>query len=211
MWSGSAIYVLRIYALYGCNRRVLLLLCVIYVGVFTSENVIIGIVIRDAVFDPLPLPTFTGCLPSNIKPYAWTFWMPMLIFETILLAMSIFRSVVLAANDWQTRRLVFVLLRDSVVYFGGVILAILANVVGWKLGGDTLFAAFLPLAITSFSILGCRLLLNIQAAADPTYRVDYLSSMGLSDTVRMNTNTYPLQSMEFQSGPGSDTEENTNV
>ncbi|KAH9934320.1 uncharacterized protein B0H18DRAFT_980980 [Fomitopsis serialis] len=163
---------MRLYALYGCNRRILIFLCVYYVGVLTSETTIISMVARDAVFVSLPGPLqdLTGCLPSGIKPWAWTFWLPMLTFETLLLCLSLFRSAQLVIED-RRPKIIYVLLRDSVVYFGGVVLTIVANVVGWNVGGAGLFAAFFPLAMMAFSVLGSRLLLNMHDAVDPSNRV----------------------------------------
>ena len=152
----SAVYIMRLYALYGRKRRILAFLCIFYAAVLASETIIIGIIAHDiscaSSFRPIapidlwmvtfmsvdilpgPLADLTGCLPSGIRSWSWTFWLPMLTFENLLLGMSLWKSAWLIFED-RRPRIIYVLLRDSMIYFGGVVLAIVANVVGWKVGG----------------------------------------------------------------------------
>ncbi|TFY52918.1 hypothetical protein EVJ58_g9741 [Rhodofomes roseus] len=197
--SICTVYIMRLYALYGCNRKILVFLCIFYVGVISSESTIIGIIAHDSVFEPLPGPLqeITGCIPSGIKPWAWTFWLPMLTFETLLLVLSLFRSMQLIFED-RRPAIIYVLLRDSVIYFGGVVLAIVTNVVGWKVAGNGLFAAFFPVAIMAFSVLASRLLLNMHDAVDPSNRFLQATAYGTrSTTTNGDLPTHGTASIQF--------------
>ncbi|KAI0928145.1 hypothetical protein AcW1_005486 [Taiwanofungus camphoratus] len=182
--------------MYGRNRAFLITLCVIYSFVLVSETTIISLIVHDPRFIELPVAMFTGCLPTNLKPYAWTFWLPMLTFEGIIFFLSLWRVVRIAREGIKTPDLVIALARDSVIYFGGVLIAILINVIVWKTASEALFVAFLPIAIASFSIFGSRLLLNMQAAAEPSYRLHYLVTSGLTAYTGA-LESHPLPSIEF--------------
>ncbi len=75
-----------------------------------------------------------GCIPDHVVSWAWAYWLPMLVFESGLFLLAIFRLLQLGFYkcDKRTSNLLVVLLRDSVMYFGGVLAVILANFVAWK-------------------------------------------------------------------------------
>lgn len=58
----------------------------------------------------------------------------MLAFESILFIMSLSKSIQLIMED-RRPKIVYVLFRDTIVYFGGILAAIIANMAGWKYGG----------------------------------------------------------------------------
>ncbi|KAI0725301.1 hypothetical protein C8Q72DRAFT_611925 [Fomitopsis betulina] len=57
-----------------------------------------------------------------------------------------------------------VLLRDSVLYFGGALATILSNFIIWKSESQALFFALVPVNIAINSVLGCRMMLHITRA-----------------------------------------------
>lgn len=80
---------------------------------------------------PSSLPV-TGCVAWNIKPYAWAYWVPTMIWESLLLALSLYKSARQAREEAGTPHLMVVILRDSILYFGGALATILANFIIWR-------------------------------------------------------------------------------
>lgn len=76
---------------------------------------------------------FTGCIPTNVKPYAWTYWIPVLVFESILFLLALVKSIRRGRENAETPYLLIVLLRDSIIYYGGTLGIILTNFLVWKL------------------------------------------------------------------------------
>ena len=76
-------------------------------------------------------PYFTGCIPTWASSYNWVYWVPMVTFESLLFILAITKSVHLARTEANTPRILAILLRDSVCWFGGVMVVILANLIIW--------------------------------------------------------------------------------
>ncbi|KAI0954183.1 hypothetical protein AcV7_007485 [Taiwanofungus camphoratus] len=161
----SAILILRLHVMFNCDRRLLITLCALFCAEFAAESTIMARVVYSAKVYPMP-PQFsklTGCVPIVTQRYAWAYWLPVLVFESIMLSLSVVKSVRQAQEDTRTPYVTVVLLRDSVVYYGGIIGPILINCIVWK-SKVSLFFAFVPTSLMMNSILGCRMLLNIQKA-----------------------------------------------
>lgn len=79
-----------------------------------------------------------GCAAWNIKPYAWAYWVPTMVWEALLLVLSLYKSAQLAKEEEGTPRLMVVILRDSILYFGGALATILANFIIWRVQVRTL-------------------------------------------------------------------------
>ena len=62
----------------------------------------------------------------------WAYWVPMLVFETVLFALAIAKAFEEFRRQSHTPRILIMLFRDSVAYFGGVLAVILANLVIWS-------------------------------------------------------------------------------
>ena len=79
-----------------------------------------------------PPPPFSGCFPANPSPHLWAYWVPFLCFESVIVALAIVKIYQEARNKWHTPKILFVLLRDSLAYFGGVFAIVLGNVLMWS-------------------------------------------------------------------------------
>jgi len=167
----GAIQILRIHAMYNRNRRLLAVVCTLFVFDLGVGTVVIGFVAHQ--FQPVPLPPgFTGCIPTHIPPYAWVYWLPMLIMEIVMFGLSAIRSAESMRSRMRLPFIMSVLFRDSVIYFAGVMGSVVVNFVVWKAARQQLFTAVLPIAFAMHSIIGCRMLLNIQKAIRP-YSVSF--------------------------------------
>ena len=79
-----------------------------------------------------PLLREKGCLPMDIPPWSWTYWIPSVIFDTTLFLLSLWKTVAIVVESTASSpRLLVVLLRDSFLYFGGVMFWSIANLVAW--------------------------------------------------------------------------------
>ena len=61
----------------------------------------------------------------------WAYWIPMTIFETILFVLAIVKCFKLARDHSHAPKALIVLLRDSILYLGGVLALLLCNLVIW--------------------------------------------------------------------------------
>ena len=59
--------------------------------------------------------------------HMWARWVPQLGFESIVFGLAIVKTVQVARNGPHTPKVLVVLLRDSVVYFGGILAILIAN------------------------------------------------------------------------------------
>ncbi|KAH9948659.1 hypothetical protein B0H21DRAFT_732475 [Amylocystis lapponica] len=141
--SIGTIQILRLHAMYSRNRMLLFVMCTLLALDLGVGTVIIGIVAYNIRPVVLP-PGFTGCVLSHIAPYAWVYWLPMLIMESLLFVLSVVKSLDSMQNNMKMPHIMSVLFRDSVFYFAGVLGSIVLNFVVWNVARTTLFSAFLP-------------------------------------------------------------------
>ena len=147
MW-GAVVLIQRIYAMYNCDKRLL---------VFLSLFLVVQVITETAVTGPLVIPMkrrlsrshsltcadywcttalhlppqFPGCVPVDFSPHMWAYWVPLLSFQTVLFVLAMAQVLIEARREWNTPKLLVVMLRDSLVYFGGMLAIILANVMIW--------------------------------------------------------------------------------
>ncbi|KAI0791524.1 hypothetical protein BC629DRAFT_1593127 [Irpex lacteus] len=168
--SLPAILTLRVHAIYSCNRKILYILLTLLCAELITEIILIVFISDRFTVLHLP-PTLPGCAPTNIVPYAWSYWIPMTVFESALFILSAAKAIQYLINAefrTQTPNLAYILVRDSMIYFGSVLALILINLIIWKASRPSLFAAF-PSTVPAFhSILGCRMLLNMHIALEHT-------------------------------------------
>ncbi|KAJ3518841.1 hypothetical protein NM688_g9384 [Phlebia brevispora] len=162
--SLIAILILRIYAMYDRNKRILWVLLTCLIGELIAELIMVGFIAVRLQTAHLPAP-FTGCIPTHIAPWVWIYWLPMSIFESCLFLLAVAKAAQLTyTGEGRAPSLLVVLLRDSIIFYGGVLSVILTNFIVWKVGRPSLFATFLSTVFAAHCMLGCRILLNIQRA-----------------------------------------------
>lgn len=66
-----------------------------------------------------PLPGVAACIPLKIQSYFFTFWIPILVHDIILLSLVLYLAVnsVRRTKDWDTSRLFRTIVRDNIMYF----------------------------------------------------------------------------------------------
>ncbi|KAF5381589.1 hypothetical protein D9615_005415 [Tricholomella constricta] len=131
LWSIEIIMQMRVYALYGCSRRVALFNGTLFLASIAAFLWILihnaqkrGAVIAEAIHLPLP-----GC-PSIHSGVEWLQWVPATAFEGILFGFALFKTLKTAASRVMrktTLSLYSVLLRDNLFYFFAIALLLIFN------------------------------------------------------------------------------------
>ena len=74
-----------------------------------------------------------GCIPGHIPQYSWTYWMPMVLFETTLFTLASTQALrFLIQQGKHAPAIARILLRDSLLYFGNMLALILINLIVWS-------------------------------------------------------------------------------
>ncbi|KAJ7624243.1 hypothetical protein DFH06DRAFT_1230052 [Mycena polygramma] len=159
--------ILRTYALYERNRRVLALMVVISAGVIAvgAWSVIAGPGGKDGDEVP-PLNIYIGCsvaIPTSSAVGLAAAWAGMGCFDITIFLLTLYRA--LSRQRARGLDLVTVLLRDGSIYFGVIVAANLANILTFVLAGP--YTRGLPTTFTNVisSVMISRLMLNLRDPA----------------------------------------------
>ncbi|KAI5117405.1 hypothetical protein M0805_004627 [Coniferiporia weirii] len=189
---------LRVYALYKRDRRILVSLLLLYTAEVTTHCVMLGLELnkivsiaplRDIFPSDFPL---SGCFPTNIPAFFTYYWIPSLIFESILFILMTINVVRHVREQKGPTPLLMQFLRDGTMYYAVIFATLLANVLLYLLANSALAQVAIEWELAAFSIAGCRLILNLRATGRAT----------CSPTGAENVTT--LDVMRFDGGPGTE-------
>ncbi|KAF7348789.1 UBA-e1-C domain-containing protein [Mycena venus] len=131
LWSVEIIMQLRVYALYGCSKRIAAINLVLFVGSIIGFMWILiynhsrrASVIAGVIHLGLP-----GC-PSVHSGIEWAQWVPATIYEGILFGFALFKtceSTISSLRKDGTLSLYTILLRDNILYFFGIAALLVFN------------------------------------------------------------------------------------
>lgn len=174
------------YALWRLNKKILFLLIVSFLATSASAafemgkvlSIIVGAWILSCyqsnftnIYQPIAnaitIPNGLFCVPFGVPHTFYRFWIPPLAFETLLCSLVMIRAVrtymVEGAAFRSARNLIFVLIRDSVLYYvAQVFCAIIVDV------GNNPYQCFCSLSNVS-SRLGFRSCMFIFSFTQPFY------------------------------------------
>ncbi|KAI1798266.1 hypothetical protein LXA43DRAFT_1107223 [Ganoderma leucocontextum] len=114
---------LRLYALYFRDKRILALTTFVSVGAAVGASYVMGNALSfiTTYAIRLPLSNTTVCVPFGLPGDFYAFWVPMLVSESVLCGLAIYRgsySYRPGANVMQSgKRIIEILVLDSVFYF----------------------------------------------------------------------------------------------
>ena len=80
-----------------------------------------------------------GCFARNEVSYAWLVWFVVLVFESALVALALYKYFLDCRTSRETPTLLKILLRDSILFYGGVALVALINCLVWAFGRVSYF------------------------------------------------------------------------
>ncbi|TDL22911.1 hypothetical protein BD410DRAFT_839241 [Rickenella mellea] len=134
---------LRVWALYKRDRRILYMLVALYVAEVTANTVILGVALPrftpiaplHSIFPPgFPL---SGCLPIQVPRFFFSYWIPVLLFESILFILMLINFVRLA-REHAPMPLLKRFFRDGTVYYAVIFAALLVQVLLYELVNSAL-------------------------------------------------------------------------
>ncbi|KAI5117404.1 hypothetical protein M0805_004626 [Coniferiporia weirii] len=182
---------LRVYALFRRDKRILALLSFLYFGMFsfllamvvstlvthllmyptaevTAISVILGLALNEiisvaplrGIFPPdFPL---SGCFPVYVPGFFSFYWIPSLIFESILFILMTINFVRYVREQKTPMPLITQFFRDGTVYYAVIFATLLINVLLYQLVNSALAQVAIGWELTAFSIAGSRLILNLR-------------------------------------------------
>ncbi|KAF8580639.1 hypothetical protein K439DRAFT_1636880 [Ramaria rubella] len=156
--SAEVILIARIYAVYDCNKRLL----VILIAMGALE------LVGSLIIELLALPKIpaiglrsSGCFATSIPSFYFAVWLPAITVEVTLMSLMLYKA-------WRLSRetgnfpLLRLIIRDSVLYFFTNVAALLVNCLIWALRRDIIDEVALSWAIAVPCAMVSRLLLNMR-------------------------------------------------
>ena len=77
-------------------------------------------------------PSFPGCAPINSSDHMYAYLVPMLVYQCTLCTLTVVKSIQVAVAEYNTPKVMAVLLRDSAAYFGSILAILVINITIFK-------------------------------------------------------------------------------
>ncbi|KAJ3555011.1 hypothetical protein NM688_g2807 [Phlebia brevispora] len=136
----TSIFIRRIHAMYDRNAKVLLAMIIAEVMLLLAQTVLSGLISSNARL--LPASSVSGCVPGHWVIRPWIYWIPAGVLEIFLFSLVLVKSLrCMIGIETHNPALLILLFRDSIFYFGGMSIILVANVLMWTIGTDALFVA----------------------------------------------------------------------
>ncbi|KAI0071670.1 hypothetical protein K474DRAFT_1712275 [Panus rudis PR-1116 ss-1] len=163
---GELILQLRLYALYFLDKRVLALMAFVFFGAVVSASTLMGIFLSQITATSHIIPGLSFCVPLNIPTHFFAWWIPILISETLLCGLALYRgfqSYYSQNTIFQSGRdLIEILIRDSVLYFLVLFGVYLCNTIIFILGDQAQLESAIGYSVAMSCVMGNRLCLNVR-------------------------------------------------
>ncbi|KAJ4496427.1 hypothetical protein C8R41DRAFT_826406 [Lentinula lateritia] len=147
-WTGliacmiaETILQMRLYALYFLNKRILYLMVGSFILTSASAATIMSIAINQFQAETHLLPGLP-CVALHVPSYFYSFWIPILAFETLLCILALIRGFRAHTESGYPvrsdsgKRLVSLLIRDSVCYYVVMFATYLTCLLVWVVNLD---------------------------------------------------------------------------
>ncbi|KAI0085107.1 hypothetical protein BDY19DRAFT_997172 [Irpex rosettiformis] len=164
---GSTILILRVYAIYDCNKILLRCLSGFLGAVLLIQTIFSAILSKETGTALNKTIHASGCIPNTWLYKPWVYWVPATTFDGLLFLLVIAKSIRCSRERDTTPHLLFTMLRDSSLYFGFVFMVIIADLIVWTRAGEGLYVALPELVPVLHSVMACRMLLNIVQETRP--------------------------------------------
>jgi len=190
---GELILQMRLYALYNLNRKVLVIMISTFLVAFVASASIMSVVLArvQVASIPIHLPNISTsiCTLTNLGsiPFFYTYWIPMMISETLLCTLVIVRAIERMREDkrmkstsrWidSSRELAVVMIRDSILYFLVLFAVYLINTIIFVQSDVVDLEAAISYAVSLSCVMGSRLCLNVRGMVSTAHNYS-LSSEG---------------------------------
>lgn len=174
-WTGlltcmfpEIILQMRIYALYSLNRKVLILIVAGFICASTASAVVMGKALSQiTAIAAHPIPGLVSCVPAGVPKHFFAFWIPILVYESLLCGLALFRGFQTfqsSASPFRSGKyLVSILIRDSILYFLIMFATYLTNLLVWIVAPVNLTEIPVGFSVALSSIMGSRIIINMRA------------------------------------------------
>jgi len=160
---AQAILQIRLYALYSLNKKVLALMLTFYFSCAASSVWIIVTELSDTLA-VVVLGRF--CLPIGIPHRFYTYWIPMVSYESLLCGLALFQGFRTFRSGGSMfrngKRLVGIMVRDSILYFLVICATYLTCLVLWAVTRTTLHEVPIGFTVALSCVLANRIVLNVR-------------------------------------------------
>lgn len=172
--TTEVILMLRLHAMYGQSRKVVALMVPTFIFLLAVELVILVMSslsqegqVNDQPHEIVPM---YMCILQNTWPLSYLYWVPFLVFETMLFTLALVKGVKsyldeelrLVFDRGKAMRAMEVLLRDSILYFLLIFTTYLVNFLCWVIADGRLGEIPVAFCVSMSSVMSQRLLLNIR-------------------------------------------------
>ncbi|KAJ4476533.1 hypothetical protein C8R41DRAFT_533152 [Lentinula lateritia] len=161
----ETILLMRLYAMYALDKRILSLMLVGFVLSIASQGAVVGVASKNvtAYKDTETL----LCVPL-LPTFSYSFWIPRLAFETVLCILALIRGFQLhkdeiGETDWSGNDLMRILIRDSIGYYIVMFAIYLMCLVVWITNIDLAGISF-GISVAFLCVSGNRFILTIRKA-----------------------------------------------
>ncbi|KAF9467939.1 hypothetical protein BDZ94DRAFT_1248102 [Collybia nuda] len=161
--AAEAIVGLRTYALWGNNRRILIILSISYTITFITSAVILITFLRSLRYGDPPLPTVGGCYQVDGSKVLFVDYALLILMETLIMVLTIWVGIKRFRHSHN--HLITVLYRDGIFYFVYLFLVSAANVIVILAGPDEFVDLFNSFQRIMHSVLSARIMLHMREAA----------------------------------------------
>ncbi|KZT38216.1 hypothetical protein SISSUDRAFT_1062148 [Sistotremastrum suecicum HHB10207 ss-3] len=170
----------RIYAVYECNRRLLIYLSILLLCTSTAATATLSMQVQatKGTLTNEPAPGIYICDVTAKLKFIWAYWIPILIFESVVFALMAHKAL----NQWGVRllqpkaspsigeKMVAILFYDSFIYFVSVLVVFTTLTFLFRYTSENVFNTAHGPSFAIISVLANRMLLNLPATYELAHR-----------------------------------------
>ncbi|KIJ17896.1 hypothetical protein PAXINDRAFT_98073 [Paxillus involutus ATCC 200175] len=172
VWLVQFILQMRLYALYNKSKKLVVFTGAMYLAEIIAMSGILLKVDLEVETSNQPLPGITICTALMTPNVLYSFWIPPLVFESILCFLSIWVGVKRSRQylkpalvKGNRMRLVNVVIMGNVMYFFGILLSYAVNAAMWQALGPGWIEIPEGFPQAAAIIAGCPLILHVRDAS----------------------------------------------
>jgi len=170
--SGSmlaqVILQIRIYALYSLNKKILVFMLSCNLTCSLASAWILGTSLASATESVVPIPRGKFCVLGNMPAKFYTYWIPLLLFDSLLCIMALIRGI----QEYKLERSLFhggqslfeILIRDSVLFYLVIAISYMTCLFFMRFGPPGLLDTLTGFPTAMSCVLANRVLFNLREA-----------------------------------------------
>lgn len=160
--AAEMVMIFRLYALYRGSKIMLALLVAGSVCNITTMSTLMQLGLERIQIYERPGSWYKGCHPVGLPPWFWGYYISPLIFETILLGLTMYKTFGHIRSKVTHTPVIKLFFRDGVAYFSMMFCTLLSNALIWLLAPPGLLESGIGFAIAVPTVMASRILLNLR-------------------------------------------------